>query len=175
MNFYQNFNYFIFKYNTKNEEIQYFMGTHRIKQMKPKRNSMYHNGVVDPKSCHKYVESCKNEPAIYRSGLELQFMQYCENNPGIVKWASEPLEIPYISRLDGKKHTYNPDFVIQNKSGNIVIVEIKPSNQTKKPNSSDSQWLKEQWIKNCDKWAAAKEYAQKHSMKFIIVTEKFFN
>ena len=85
MNFYQNFNYFIFKYNQKDEEIQYFMGTHRIKQMKPKRNSMYHNGVVDPKSCHKYVESCKNEPAIYRSGLELQFMQYCENNPGIVK------------------------------------------------------------------------------------------
>ncbi len=145
-----------------------------IKNMKPKKNSHYRTGVVDPKTCRKYVEGCKGEPAIYRSGLELQFMNYCENNPNIIKWASEPLEIPYISRIDGRKHTYNPDFVIQNKQGNIVIVEIKPANQTTRPSDFDTLWLKEQWVKNCDKWNAAKEYAKKHGMKFIIVTEKFF-
>lgn len=150
------------------------MANRLIKHMKPKRNSQYHNGIVDPKLCKKYVEGCKHEPAIYRSGLELQFMNYCENNPGIVKWASEPLEIPYISRIDGKQHTYNPDFIIQNKQGNIVIIEIKPANQTVKPSEFDTLWLKEQWIKNCDKWRAAKAYANKHGMKFIIVTENFF-
>lgn len=146
----------------------------QIKGMLPKRNSLYHNGIVDPKTCRKYVESCKGEPAIYRSGLELRFMNYCENNPNIVKWASEPLEIPYISRLDNRRHIYNPDFVIQNKQGHVIIVEIKPSNQTIRPSEFDTRWLKEQWVKNCDKWKAAKEYADKHDMKFIIVTEKFF-
>lgn len=145
-----------------------------IKHMKPKKNSGCHTGVVNPKYCHKYVKSCANEPAIYRSGLELQFMNYCENNPNIVKWASEPLEIPYISRADGKQHIYNPDFVIQNKQGNIVIVEVKPANQCVRPSDFDTRWLKEQWVKNCDKWKAAKKYAQKRGMKFILVTEKFF-
>ena len=31
------------------------MGKLFIKQMKPKKNSKYHSGVVDPKYCHKYV------------------------------------------------------------------------------------------------------------------------
>jgi hypothetical protein len=39
---------------------------------------------------------------------------------------------------------------------------------------TDNIWLKEQWVKNLDKWAAAKEFAEKNNMKFIIVTEKFF-
>lgn len=101
-------------------------------------------------------------------------MQYCENNPSIIKWASEPIEINYISRFDNKEHRYYPDFVIQNKKGDVIIVEVKPANQTVKPDITDTIWLKEQWIKNCDKWNAAKAYAQKRGMKFIIVTEKFF-
>lgn len=152
------------------------MGKSLIKKMKPKKNSPYHSGIVDPKYCHKYVNGkLKTEPAIYRSGLEFQFMTYCENNPNIVKWASEPIEIPYTCRLDNKQHKYYPDFVFQNKKGNIVIVEVKPENQTVKPDVCDTLWLKEQWIKNVDKWNAAKEYAEKRGMKFIIVTEKFFN
>ena len=39
---------------------------------------------------------------------------------------------------------------------------------------TDTRWLKEQWIRNLDKWAAAKKFAEEHGMKFIIVTEKFF-
>ena len=39
---------------------------------------------------------------------------------------------------------------------------------------TDTVWLKEQWIKNIDKWTAAKQFAEDHDMKFIIVTEKFF-
>ena len=56
-----------------------------IKQLKPKKGSMYHQGMVDPKKCRKYASGCKNEPIIYRSGLELQFMTYCENNPSVTK------------------------------------------------------------------------------------------
>lgn len=145
-----------------------------IKHMKPKKNGFYKQGVVDPKCCKKYADSCKSDPIIYRSGLELQFIQYCENNSNIVKWASEPIKIPYYSRLDKKECNYYPDYILENKKGNKVIVEVKPYNQTLKPDLTDTIWLKEQWVKNIDKWTAAKKFAEEHDMKFIIVTEKFF-
>lgn len=145
-----------------------------IKHLKPRKNGYYKQGVVDPRQCHKYVDSCKSDPIIYRSGLELQFIQYCENNSNIVKWASEPLKIPYYSRLDQKECNYYPDYILENKKGNKIIVEVKPYNQTIKPDMTDNVWLKEQWIKNIDKWTAAKDFADAHDMKFIIVTEKFF-
>jgi hypothetical protein len=101
-------------------------------------------------------------------------MTYCENNPNVTKWASEPIKIPYHSRLDNKEHNYYPDYIIENAKGVRCIVEVKPYSQTVKPDMTDTRWLKEQWIKNMDKWAAAKKFAEQHGMKFIIVTEKFF-
>ncbi len=146
-----------------------------IKHLKPRKNGYYHQGVIDPKTLTKYANECKDEPVIYRSSLELQFVNYVENNPSVVKWASEPMKIPYFSRLDNKQQNYYPDYVLENKDGHKVIVEVKPYGQTKKPKPTDSAWLKQAWVKNCDKWAAAKAFADKHDMKFIIVTEKFFN
>lgn len=145
-----------------------------IKKLKPKKNGFYHQGVIDPKICKKYYNSCKDEPIIYRSGLELQFIQYCENVPSIVKWASEPIAIRYFSRLDQKEQNYYPDYVIENEDGHRCIVEVKPYDQTIRPKENDSKWLKKAWIKNTDKWKAAHEFAHSHGMKFIIVTEKFF-
>ena len=65
-------------------------------------------------------------------------------------------------------------YIIENNEGVRCIVEVKPYNQTVKPDATDSGWLKENWVKNTDKWLAAKEFANKNNMKFIIVTEKFF-
>ena len=146
----------------------------QIKKLKPHKNSKYHQGYLDKNSCKKLFSSTKNEPIIYRSGLELQFIQFCENNPKIKKWASEPITIKYISRFDEKEHNYYPDYIVETESGNHIIVEIKPYNQTIKPSINDSKWLKEQWIKNTDKWNAANEFAHNHNAKFIIITEKFF-
>jgi hypothetical protein len=116
----------------------------------------------------------KNEPIIYRSGLELQFIEFCENNPKVKKWASEPLSIKYFSRLDDKECNYYPDYVIENYKGVKCVVELKPYNQTIKPDMTDSPWIKEQWIKNVDKWQAAKKFCDENGLKFIIITEKFF-
>lgn len=146
----------------------------KIKNLKPKKNSRYHQGYVNEKLCTKLFRSAKNEPIIYRSQLELQFIQFCENNPKIKQWASEPIAIEYFSRLDNRMANYYPDYVIETYDGNHIIVEIKPYAQTIKPSAQDSRWLKESWIKNTDKWNAANEFAHKHNAKFIIVTEKFF-
>lgn len=146
----------------------------RIKKLKPKKNGFYKQGIIDPRHCKKYYSQCKSEPIIYRSGLELQFINYCENNPKIVKWASEPIKIPYYSRLTKKEANYYPDYVIENENGKRCIIEIKPANQTIKPSDIDSLWLKENWVRNNDKWIAAKKYAEDRGMKFLIVTENFF-
>lgn len=145
-----------------------------IKHQKPRKNSKFHQGIVDPRRCHKYFASCKDEPIIFRSGLEYQFIQFCENSPTVAKWASEVLKIPYFSRLDNKECNYYPDYVIENSKGVRCVVELKPYSQTIKPDMTDSTWLKEQWIKNVDKWNAAKKFCDDNGLKFIIITEKFF-
>jgi hypothetical protein len=148
--------------------------SNNIKNLKPKSNSKYHQGIVPQRFLTKYFTSCKNEPVIYRSGLEYQFIQFCENNPKIKKWASEPIAIKYFSRLENKECNYYPDYVLETDAGTHIIVEIKPENQTIKPDPQDSAWLKEQWVKNTDKWKYAQEFANEHNAKFIIVTERFF-
>lgn len=145
-----------------------------IKHLKPRKNSKYHQGIIDPKKLTKYYASCKTEPVIYRSGLELQFINWCESNTNIKKWASEPIKIEYFNRLGGKVSNYYPDYIIEDKNGERSLIEVKPAEQTKKPSQISSQWLKEQWIKNVDKWTAAKKFAEKYNMKFVIVTEDFF-
>jgi len=148
--------------------------SNNIKNFKPKKNSKYHQGYVNPKLTTKLFTTAKNEPIIYRSGLELKFIQFCESNPKIKKWASEPIAIDYFSRLDNKECHYYPDYIIETSEGAHIIVEIKPYQQTIKPAAEDSRWSKEQWIKNTDKWKAANEFAHNHNAKFIIITEKFF-
>ena len=142
-----------------------------IKHLIPKKNSRYKQVVKDHKIFKKYIASCKGDPVIFRSSLELEFINYCENHPSIKRWASEPLKIKYYSRLDGKEMNYYPDFVIEKTNGSRIIVEIKPKSQTYKPTVYDNLWSKQAWVKNMDKWIAAYKFAKEHNMSFIVVSE----
>lgn len=148
------------------------MNNSYIKHLKPRKNSRYHQGYVNPNSLKKYATESKNEPIIFRSGLEWKFMEYCESNNNIVKWASEPIGIPYYNKLLKRDATYYIDYIIENKDGQRCMVEVKPYDQTVKPSQFSSDWAKKAWITNVCKWQAAIEYAKEHDMKFIIVTEK---
>lgn len=158
-----------------------------IKNFKPRKNSFYHQGIIKACDCKKLYESCTNDVIIYRSGLELKFIRWCESSDSVVRWASEPICIEYKSRADSKMHRYYPDFIIETVKNNhasssdnsniktTYIVEIKPYEQTVRPKATASAWTKQQWIKNQDKWKYAFEFAKKQkNTKFIIVTEKFF-
>ncbi|MBO5003885.1 MAG: hypothetical protein J6D03_01205 [Clostridia bacterium] len=148
---------------------------HNIKHIKPQKNSRYEQGYINPSSCKKLFEAVRKEPIIYRSGLELKYIHFFEQCPGIRKWASEPFNIEYFSRLDNSMKNYYPDFILEKTNGDVLLVEIKPDDQTHKPSSISNNWAKESWIRNTDKWSAAKEFAEKRGMKFIILTEKFLN
>lgn len=150
------------------------MAYDRKQQKRVSKKSRYKQGVIDPKTCKKLYESVKSDVIKYQSALELNFIKYCEACTSIAKWANEPFSIQYYSRLDKRMHEYFPDFIIESVNGQRTIIETKPMEQTMKPSCNSSQWLKQQWVKNVDKWHAANEYAKAHGMKFMIVTENFF-
>lgn len=137
-----------------------------IKSLKPSKKSRYQQGYIDPSKLKKYAD---NKPIIYRSSYEYKFIVWCERNKDVISWGSEIVQIPYLTP-DGKKHTYNPDFIVKMNDG-TYLVEIKPSNQTKKP-INENGWLQKEWIRNNCKWEAALRWCEERGLKFKIVTEK---
>ena len=141
-----------------------------------KKNTKYRQGVFIPTNKDKFLGT----KAIYRSGLELKFMRFCDNNPNVIKWGSENVIVPYISPFDGRAHKYYVDNFVIIKEGDQIkkyLIEIKPSKQTKPPTTSyrkKEHLIYEQtmFLKNQAKWQAAIEFCKKKGLHFLILTEK---
>lgn len=135
----------------------------------------YYKGKYKPKFPQKY----KGDPSniVYRSSWELNCMTYFDKNPDIIWWASEELVIPYRSPIDGKRHRYFPDFIIKTVNKEVIVIEVKPDNQTREPKPQKrltKKYLTEvqTWGVNQAKWKAANEYCLDRGWKFTVVTEK---
>lgn len=135
----------------------------------------YYKGKYKPKFPQKY----KGDPTniVYRSSWELNCMTYFDKNPDILWWASEELVIPYRSPIDGKRHRYFPDFIIKTVNKEVIVIEVKPDNQTREPKPQKrltKKYLTEvqTWGVNQAKWKAANEYCLDRGWKFTVVTEK---
>ena len=119
----------------------------------------------------------------YKSSLELKFIKYCEMNSNVVKFSLEPFAIKYIKPTDGNFHRYYIDFYVEFKNGCKFLVEIKPYSQTKKPvlrksNCKAAMRYQNELITyyiNQSKWKAAKEFALKRNLRFVVITEKELN
>ena len=137
-------------------------------------SSKYRQGIFTPINKDKFMGST----ATYRSGLELKFMRFCDNNTNVLKWGSENVIVPYISPLDGRVHKYYVDnFVIIREGSQIkkYLIEIKPSKQTQAPNTKYKKkehliYEQSAWIINQAKWNAAKELCKKKGFDFLILT-----
>ena len=123
---------------------------------------------------------------VYRSSWEFRFCKYCDSNPNILKWSSEPLQIPYYNPLDKKEHIYNVDFYIRvlrdDGTEGDWIIEIKPESQHRKPVLTQPETLSklkaynqhmQLWITNQAKFKAAREWASKRDYTFGIIDENF--
>lgn len=123
------------------------------------------------KNPQKYIGT-KNP--LYRSSWEMTFMMFCDNNPSIQEWASEPVRIPYRDPLTGKSTVYVPDFLIsyidKNQQKHVELIEIKPKNQTFLENVGKDQYNQAQYIKNQAKWAAANQWCKKQGIKFRVIS-----
>lgn len=144
-----------------------------IKQLKPQKEGRYKQGYINPKSCKKLFESLSNEPIIYRSSYEYKFIIWLETDKRVKSWGSECICIPYMY-TDGTTHRYYPDYFVEMVDGRKMVVEIKPSSQTKKPMNENS-WLYKEYSKNVCKWKEAMKFCQAKGYEFRILTEKTIN
>lgn len=133
--------------------------------------SKYAQGKFSVRNMEKYVG--KKMPT-YRSSWEMTFMTFCDNNPAVLQWASEPFMIPYRNPLSGKNTIYIPDFMMvyidAQQQKHAEVIEVKPLKETTLE-SAKSVRDKAAVILNMAKWTAARAFCQAHGMKFRIVTE----
>ena len=131
----------------------------------------YSQGKYIIKNAAKYAG---NGTPTYRSSWEFTFMMFCDNNPAIIQWASEPLRIPYINPFTGRKTFYVPDFLIvyvdKNGQQHTEVVEIKPGKEAvmeRAKSTRDKAYL----ALNTAKWTAANSFCRQLGIRFRVVTE----
>lgn len=136
----------------------------------------HHQGKYTPINKHKYVGDISN--IRFLSSWERNTCKFLDMNPDVELWSSETAKVKYKCPTDGGIHIYIIDYTIKYKDGTILLVEVKPSNQTIIPKSSKgkkkSTVLTENlvFIKNVSKWKSAHKYAQENGATFVIWTEK---
>jgi hypothetical protein len=132
----------------------------------------YANGKFQIQNPEKYVG---NKTPTYRSSWEFVFMQFCDNNPNILQWASEAIHIAYRNPLTGKNTIYVPDFLITYKdpSGQTraEVIEVKPTKETSLQEAGKSPRAQAAAILNMAKWEAARAFCKSRGMTFRVVTE----
>ena len=117
---------------------------------------------------------------ICRSSWERKFCMWADRKDNVVSWASEEINIPYISPKDNRVHKYYPDFLIKVKENTnrikTYVVEVKPKKQTLPPKKKKR--ITKGYIYECTtyavnqaKWKAASEFCKDNRINFKIVTE----
>jgi hypothetical protein len=134
--------------------------------------SKYANGKYQIQHPEKYVG---NKSPTYRSGWEWTFMQFCDNNPNILQWASEAIHINYRNPFTGRPTIYVPDFMIvyNDATGqkHAEIIEVKPTKETTLEAAGRSPRAQAAAILNAAKWEAARAWCKNQGLKFRIITE----
>jgi hypothetical protein len=133
--------------------------------------SKYAQGKFQLQNPAKYVG---NKQPTYRSSWEYVFMQFCDNNPNILQWASEAVHINYRNPLTGKNTIYVPDFLItygdSHGKQHAEVIEVKPRKETTLEGAKN---IRDQAsaILNMAKWEAARAWCAAHGLTFRVVTE----
>jgi|TARA_Y100000287_G_scaffold106108_1_gene85089 hypothetical protein len=131
----------------------------------------FKQGQFEPKNPRKYVGQ---RVPIYRSSWEAAFMQFCDTNPNIVAWSSEPVKIPYRNPFTGKYTVYVPDFLIQyltkNGKPRAEMIEVKPRAQTIQEAAKTTK-DRATIALNRAKWKAAGEWCKRKGIMFRILNE----
>ena len=138
------------------------------------KNSKFKQGFYHPKNPEKLIGM---DVPFFRSGIERDFFKFLDDNPNVIKWASEPFPIPYFDKIKKKTRNYFVDNYVEIKEGNIIskyLIELKDHKETKTPDPSSKKkkatLLYEQatWVTNNCKWQSCHEFCVKNNMKFLL-------
>ena len=131
----------------------------------------FRQGFYQVKNQNKYAG--KGKPR-YRSGWEMTFMMFLDNNEHVLQCASEGISIPYRNPLTGKQSVYIPDFLVTYRNRNNTVraelIEIKPKKQSlieSKASARDRAIV----AINYAKWDAATKWAKRNGLTFRVITE----
>ena len=120
----------------------------------------------------KYVG---NKTPTYRSSWEFVFMQFLDQNPSVLQWASEAVHINYKNPLTGKNTIYVPDFLMvyndSNGTTHAEVIEVKPSKETTLEGAGKNVRNQAAAILNMAKWQAARAWCAANRLQFRVVTE----
>lgn len=140
----------------------------------------WRQGEYTPNHPEKYMGDVNN--IFYRSSWELEAFKFLDNNPNVIRWASEEIVIPYLRPTKTgniKKSKYYPDIYMEYKDrGGRVhkeLIEIKPKKQTKPSRSRNPKtklYENEVYHKNRLKWEAAEKWCNQRGIKFRILHEE---
>lgn len=135
---------------------------------------MAYSGKFKVRNKQKYMGDSSN--VVYRSLWEKSCFSWCDKTPAVKGWSSEELIIPYYYDVDKRYHRYFPDLLIRFEDKTLLI-EIKPKKETiapATPSRKTKRYITEAltYVKNVNKWDAAKEYAKDHGWEFEIWTEE---
>lgn len=101
-------------------------------------------------------------------------MQFCDNNPAVLQWASESVNIPYRNPFTNKNTIYVPDFLIiyvdKNNQKHAELIEVKPSTETTLE-AARSVRDRAYVALNMAKWQAATAWCKNQGLTFRVVTE----
>jgi len=134
--------------------------------------SKFAKGKFTPKNPEKYVGL---KTPLYRSSWEWAFMNFCDNNPSVQRWASESIKIPYRNPVNNRQTVYVPDFFIQyvDKNGRMhnELIEIKPQNQQLLEKVGRNAARATAFVVNQAKWAAATSWCKNQGIQFRVLNE----
>lgn len=133
-----------------------------------------YSGKYKPINPEKYLGDV-NE-IVYRSSWERACFKWADKNSNVVQWASEEVVIKYFYEVDQKFHRYFVDLVLIMKDGTKLLIEIKPEKETqppKTPSRKTKRYIQEgmTFVKNQNKWQAARKWAKVNGYQFQIWTE----
>lgn len=121
-----------------------------MRKKKKKRRRGYHRGTYNS----SIAGECK-----FRSSWEEKYMHYLDANPEVSSWSYEKLIIEYVSnKRTGKIRKYYPDFFVELKTGEKLVIEIKQKRKL------DNVVVKK-------KSAAAEQWCMMHGASYKIITE----
>lgn len=135
----------------------------------------YTQGRFEPRNPGKYIGDVRN--IVFRSSWELRFLRWCDASDAVIGYTSEEVVIPYWSAIDQKMHRYFVDFMIHVTTpvgSKKYLIEVKPKEQTEPPKKTKSKYYQSQcitYVQNMEKWKAAKEWAEKNGIEFVVMTE----
>lgn len=132
----------------------------------------------------------------YKSSFELRFMEWCDKNKKVVRWAYEPYFVDYVftrpkqlpdwvdQLVDGKSHKYYIDFHVElyDNENNLktYLIELKPKSQMSEPNepkrktrAATTRYVgaMKEYAKNVCKWETTKIYCKRKGYEFFVLNE----